>query len=173
MKEVRVSVYYSGYFGNLGNGLEDALLSSLKHSDKFNSLKEELNKVCNIEFIDRNFDYDSEEYNSYKWSEDNLAYFNTPFWDLFVNEIYLDFQFGKELKLFDFIDTSVFRSHSVMGNLFIELLNEECWIFIVNRRSWKSVLGEETKLHLELLMGHEGYERKMMEKFLGTYKIDK
>jgi hypothetical protein len=168
MKKVRVVVYYSGYVGNQGNGLEDALLHDLKLGDH-EDLKTELEKLCNIEFIDPNFNYDGENYNSHTWSDEHLSYFKTPFFDLFIKEIYLDFRFGKELKLFDFINTSAFRSDSVIGNLFIKLLNNSQWIFIVNQRFWVN----ENKLHLELLMGERGYERQMMERFLGTYKFDK
>ena len=146
-KKINIRVYSSGFILNEGSGLETSLLSVL------NTPSEP--------------DFDSENYNCDTYNEQGVLN-KTPIADLFRNEIYLQFEFGKDIKLFDFITPNLFYSNSDIGNSFIDVLKKTEMIFIVYERIWV----DQNTLEFELLMGETCNKRKMRERFLGTYKFD-
>jgi hypothetical protein len=90
-------------------------------------------------------------------------------YDLFRDNITLDFDFTKDLRLFDIMRANCFYSETEIGKALIHLIEHAELEFVLCNRSWY----ETNKLVLEFEMTHCDYSREVHYKFLkGEYNIN-
>jgi len=80
--------------------------------------------------------------------------------DLFKETVKLDFDFARELKLFDVVEANCFTISSKIGDSFIEILKEEHMVFIVTRRNWISK--NKLELYFEVAEYGDSFELSSM-----------
>lgn len=129
----------------VGNSFENALLEELEHTKKtypndksFKFLFEELERL-----------------KGKKHPEDTL-------WDVFYNDVIIDFEFAKQLKLYDIIDSYCFSSRNNKGKALIELINTADFRFILYRRSWSGT----NEIELDFEVSHVDKHLEIWQKFI-------
>jgi len=75
--------------------------------------------------------------------------------DIFYENVSIDFEFAKQLKLYDTISSECFKSETEIGKALIYILSNTPYLFtyILYQRNWQST----NEIYLEFLLTHIDY----------------